>query len=199
MKIRDSKNFVPVRKDSKIYYGGHQEWLKEKGLSKFFRDRSCVVTAFTNVYFYLFKKGEVSFEDFNSAQYYFYRKIRPKANGVPTASSLNKRLDIINHQLGLNLRSYILEENFFKKVSLDRKIKFIEEGLSKDSPVILINWLSKEISLTSHHGITITKIEKKAAKNEILASSWARPYRFFLEDFERQLRTYTGLIYFTKE
>ena len=196
MKIKDSECFVPVLKDGKYYYGGHQEWLKYEGLSKFFRDRSCVVTAFTNVYFYMFKRGPVDFKTFNQAQYYFYKKIRPKANGVPTARSLKKRLAVINHKLNLGLRAYILEENFFIRKSLEEKIAFISEGLAKDRPVILINWLSKNVSMASHHGFVITELNKKNGKHEIKASSWGRVYRFYLEDFDSQLRTYTGYIYF---
>ena len=103
MKLKESNYFVPVLKEGKTYYGGHQEWLKELGLSKFFRDRACVVTAFTNVYFYMFEKGFIDFKTYNDMQYKFYRRLRPKANGVPTASSLIKRIRIINHQMGLKL------------------------------------------------------------------------------------------------
>ena len=45
MKLKRSKKgeFVPVIKNNKIYYGGYQNDLKEVGVSKFYRDRSCVV------------------------------------------------------------------------------------------------------------------------------------------------------------
>ena len=198
MKLKESNYFVPVLKEGKTYYGGHQEWLKELGLSKFFRDRACVVTAFTNVYFYMFEKGFIDFKTYNDMQYKFYRRLRPKANGVPTASSLLKRIRIINHQMGLNLSYRILEENVLKKVSLEKKIAFIEEGLAKDSPVIFINWLSRDIDVMSHHGLVITEMNKKNDKHELVVSSWGRRHTFYLEDFDKSLRTYTGLIYFER-
>ncbi|WP_311481905.1 hypothetical protein [uncultured Anaerococcus sp.] len=198
MKLTRSNDFVPVMRDGNKFYGGHQEWLKYQGLSKFFRDRSCVVTAFTNCFFYLYKEGSVDFETYNKTQYEFYKRIRPKANGVPTAKSLLRRIGIINHALGLNLSYRMLEGNLIRRLSLDDMIFFINEGLAKDTPVILVNWLSKNVDVMSHHGLCITELNEKDGRHEVVVSTWARSERFFLEDFYRQLRTYTGLIYFTK-
>lgn len=198
MKLTKSNDFVPVIRDSEKFYGGHQEWLKYLGLSKFFRDRSCVVTAFTNCFFYLYKNGPVDFDTYNKTQYEFYKRIRPKANGVPTAKSLLKRVDIINHALGLGLSYRILEGNLMKRLSLVQMISFINEGLAKDTPVILINWLSKDIDIMSHHGLCITEMNVKDGRHEVVVSSWGRRHTFYLEDFYNQARTYTGLIYFTK-
>lgn len=198
MKLTRSKDFVPVVRGNEKYYGGHQEWLKHEGLSKFFRDRACVVTAFTNTFFYLFRKGTVDFDYYNKVQYEFYKRLRPKANGVPTAKSLLKRIDIINHALDLNLSYRLLEGNMIKKISLGQMISFINDGLAHDTPVILINWLSKNIDVMSHHGICITEMNEKAGKHQIVVSSWGRRHSFYLEDFYNQQRTYTGMIYFTK-
>lgn len=35
MKLTKSRDFVPVIRDYEKFYGGHQEWLKYLGLSKF--------------------------------------------------------------------------------------------------------------------------------------------------------------------
>lgn len=198
MKLTRSKDFVPVVRGSEKYYGGHQEWLKHEGLSKFFRDRACVVTAFTNTFFYLFRKGPVDFDYYNKVQYEFYKRLRPKVNGVPTAKSLLKRIYIINHALDLNLSYRLLEGNMIKKISLGQMISFINDGLAHDSPVILINWLSKDIDVMSHHGLCITEMNEKAGKHQIVVSSWGRRHSFYLEDFYNQQRTYTGMIYFTR-
>ena len=198
MKLTRSKDFVSVVRGSEKYYGGHQEWLKHEGLSKFFRDRACVVTAFTNTFFYLFRKGPVDFDYYNKVQYEFYKRLRPKVNGVPTAKSLLKRIDIINHALDLNLSYRLLEGNMIKKISLGQMISFINDGLAHDTPVILINWLSKDIDVMSHHGLCITEMNEKAGKHQIVVSSWGRRHSFYLEDFYNQQRTYTGMIYFTR-
>lgn len=198
MKLTKSRDFVSVIRDNEKFYGGHQEWLKYLGLSKFFRDRSCVVTAFTNCFFYLYKNGPVDFETYNKTQYEFYKRIRPKANGVPTAKSLLRRIDIINHALELNLSYRILEGNLIKRLSLGQMISFIKEGLAKDTPVIFINWLSRDIDIMSHHGLCITEMNEKDGRHEVVVSSWGRRHTFYLEDFYKQARTYTGLIYFTK-
>ncbi len=189
--------FVPVIEKDKTYYGGFQNSLERKNISKFYRDRSCVVTAMTNVYFYLFhKERELSMDLYNEYHYYFFRSLRPRANGVPTVKSLDRRLDRVREDFDISLESKTLTETMVNKRPLTKKIAFIEEALSEDSPPIIINWLSNDIKVMKHHGVCITELNRVADKHEVVVSSWGRVYRFILEDFERQLRTYTGLIYF---
>ena len=189
--------FVPVIEKDKIYYGGFQNLLERKNVSKFYRDRSCVVTAMTNVYFYLFhKERELPIDLYNEYHYYFFKSLRPWANGVPTVKSLDRRLDRVREDFGISLESKTLTETMINKRTLGKKIAFIEEALDKDSPPIIINWLSNDINVMKHHGVCITELNRVGDKHEVVVSSWGRVYRFILEDFERQFRTYTGLIYF---
>lgn len=189
--------FVPVIEKDKIYYGGFQNLLERKNVSKFYRDRSCVVTAMTNVYFYLFhKERELPIDLYNEYHYYFFKSLRPWANGVPTVKSLDRRLDRVREDFGISLESKTLTETMINKRPLAKKIAFIEEALDKDSPPIIINWLSNDINVMKHHGVCITELNRVGDKHEVVVSSWGRVYRFILEDFERQFRTYTGLIYF---
>ena len=189
--------FVPVIEKDKTYYGGFQNSLERKNVSKFYRDRSCVVTAMTNVYFYLFhKERELSMDLYNEYHYYFFRSLRPRANGVPTVRSLDRRLDRVRGDFDISLESKTLTETMVNKRPLSKKIAFIEEALAEDSPPIIINWLSNDIKVMKHHGVCITELNRVGDKHEVVVSSWGRVYRFILEDFERQFRTYTGLIYF---
>ena len=189
--------FVPVIEKDKTYYGGFQNSLERKNVSKFYRDRSCVVTAMTNVYFYLFhKERELSMDLYNEYHYYFFRSLRPRANGVPTVKSLDRRLDRVREDFDISLESKTLTETMVNKRPLTKKIAFIEEALAEDSPPIIINWLSTDIKVMKHHGVCITELNRVGDKHELVVSSWGRVYRFILEDFERQFRTYTGLIYF---
>lgn len=189
--------FVPVIDGDRTYYGGFQNSLERKNVSKFYRDRSCVVTAMTNVYFYLFhRKREISMDLYNEYHYYFFRSLRPWANGVPTVRSLDRRLDRVREDFGISLESKTLTETMVNKRPLTKKIAFIEEALAEDSPPIIINWLSNDIKVMKHHGVCITELNRVGDKHEVVVSSWGRVYRFILEDFERQFRTYTGLIYF---
>lgn len=192
--------FVPVIDEDRIYYGGFQNSLERKNVSKFYRDRSCVVTAMTNVYFYLFhKERELSMDLYNEYHYYFFRSLRPRANGVPTVKSLDRRLDRVREDFDISLESKTLTETMVNKRPLTKKIAFIEEALSEDSPPIIINWLSNDIKVMKHHGVCITELNRVGDKHEVVVSSWGRVYRFILEDFERQFRTYTGLIYFKEK
>mgnify|MGYP006872903270 CR=1 FL=1 len=189
--------FVPVIDGDRTYYGGFQNSLERKNVSKFYRDRSCVVTAMTNVYFYLFHRDrEIPMDLYNEYHYYFFRSLRPWANGVPTVKSLDRRLDRVREDFGISLESKTLTETMVNKRPLGKKIAFIEEALGEDSPPIIINWLSNDINVMKHHGVCITELNRVGNKHEVVVSSWGRVYRFILEDFERQFRTYTGLIYF---
>lgn len=201
MKLSKSKfgEFVPVRQGNSIYYGGYQNSLAEVGVSKFYRDRSCVVTAFTNTFLYMYHKDKsLSLADYNLYQYDFYKRIRPHINGVPTAKALDRRVDRIRKSRGLLLKGRVLEEYAFNKKPLKEKIAFIKEGLSKDCPVIFINWLSPEIKVMSHHGVTITECNDMGGYHELVISSWGRPYRINFNDFDKQVRTYSGLVYFER-
>lgn len=192
--------FVPVLDGDRTYYGGFQNLLERKNVSKFYRDRACVVTAMTNVYFYLFHKNrQLPIDLYNEYHYYFFRSLRPWANGVPTAKSLDRRLDRVREDFGISLESKTLTETMVNKRPLAKKIAFIEEALEKESPPIIINWLSNDINVMKHHGVCITELNRVGDKHEVVVSSWGRVYRFILEDFERQYRTYTGLIYFKEK
>ena len=98
--------------------------------------------------------------------------------------------------MAIKLSSKTLTETLINRRPLARKIDFIEEALANDSPPIIINWLSKDIEVMRHHGVCITELNRLGDKHEVVVSSWGRIYRFFLEDFQKQARTYSGLIYF---
>ena len=202
MKLKRSKigEFVPVIKNKKIYYGGYQNDLKEVGVSKFYRDRACVVTAFTNTYLYLFR-GEEKFnlDQFNYYQYRFFKILKPKIYGIPTARVLDFKLNKIRSSYHLKLKSHILEDFPLKRKTIDEIANFISKAISKDLPLIFFNWTSRSIELMKHHGVTITEIEKYNDDYKITISSWGKMYKISLKKFLMQKRTYTGLIYFEKD
>ncbi|MDU5504143.1 MAG: hypothetical protein E6073_03210 [Anaerococcus vaginalis] len=202
MKLKRSKigEFVPVIKNKKIYYGGYQNDLKEVGVSKFYRDRACVVTAFTNTYLYLFR-GEEKFnlDQFNYYQYWFFKILKPKIYGIPTARVLDFKLNKIRSSYHLKLKSHILEDFPLKRKTIDEIANFISKAISKDLPLIFFNWTSRSIELMKHHGVTITEIEKYNDDYKITISSWGKMYKISLKKFLMQKRTYTGLIYFEKD
>lgn len=202
MKLKRSKigEFVPVIKNKKIYYGGYQNDLKEVGVSKFYRDRACVVTAFTNTYLYIFR-GEEKFnlDQFNYYQYWFFKILKPKIYGIPTARVLDFKLNKIRTSYHLKLKSHILEDFPLKRKTIDEIANFISKAISKDLPLIFFNWTSRSIELMKHHGVTITEIEKYNDDYKITISSWGKMYKISLKKFLMQKRTYTGLIYFEKD
>lgn len=192
--------FVPVLNKGKTYFGGFQNMLKDCGVSKFYRDRSCVVTAFTNVYLYLFRKDEkFSFEDYNHYQYWFFKVLRPKIYGIPTARVLDFKLNRLRKSYHLRLKSHILEDIPIRRKSMDEIGSFITHALSLDLPVIFFNWFSPKVDFMAHHGVTITECVKKEDDYILTISSWGRLYRLSLKEFLKSPRSYTGFIYFERE
>lgn len=202
MKLKKSKigEFVPVVRKNKILFGGYQNMLKDMGVSKFYRDRSCVVTAFTNIYLYLFRKNEnFSYDEFNDYQYWFFKVLKPKIYGIPTARLLDFKVNRIRKSYHLNLKSHILEDLPIKRHSMEEIANFIIKALDQDLPVIFFNWLSNSVDVMKHHGVTITEINKKEDDYILTLSSWGEVYKVSLKKFLNQPRTYTGFIYFEKD
>ena len=50
-----------------------------------------------------------------------------------------------------------------------------------------------------HHGVTITECNDMGDYHELVISSWGRVYKINFEEFDRQVRSYTGLIYFERK
>ncbi|MDY3005615.1 hypothetical protein [Anaerococcus porci] len=176
--------FVPVNDGNKTLFGGYQNMLGKLGVSKFYRDRSCVVTAFTNVYLYLFRPDEkFSFEDYNHYHYWFFKILRPKIYGIPTARILDFKLNRLRKSYYLRLKSHILEDIPIKRKSIDEISSFINYAISHDLPLIFFNWLSPKIKFLAHHGVTITEIIKKDDDYVLTISSWGRLYRLSLKEF----------------
>ncbi|MBM0046313.1 hypothetical protein JNO63_04325 [Anaerococcus sp. mt242] len=201
MKLKNSKvgEFVPVTSKLGLYYGGYQNALGDVGVSKFYRDRSCVVTAFTNSYLYMYHPDEkFTLEEYNKYHYDFYKKIRPHINGVPTVEALNRRVNRIRRDRNLNLYAHIMQEFFVRRHSTEEKIAFINQGLSKNCPVIFINWMSRNVKVLAHHGVTITECNDMGDYHELVISSWGRVYKINFEIFDRQIKSYSGLIYFER-
>lgn len=201
MKLKRSKlgEFVPVIENGKIHYGGHQDNLKYRQVSKFYRDRSCVVTAFTNVYLYMYRPGEkFSLEEYNDYQYWFYKVLRPRIYGIPSAKFLDLKINRLRRDYYIKLKPHILSDNPIRRRSMDQVADFIKEGLSKDCPVIFFNWAGKKVKLMTHHGVVVTEINKKNEDYLLTVSSWGRRYIVSLKEFLGQIRTYTSFMYFER-
>lgn len=201
MKLKRSKlgEFVPVIENGKIYYGGHQDNLKYRNVSKFYRDRACVVTAFTNSYLYMYRpEDRFSIEEYNDYQYWFYKILRPKIYGIPSAKVLDMKVNRLRKDYYLNLRPNFLNDSFFCRKSLREKASFIKEGLAKNLPVIFFNWAGSKVKVMNHHGVVITEIEDTEDDYILTISSWGRKYRISLKEFSKQFRTYTGFMYFER-
>lgn len=201
MKLRrsDYGEFVPVKDGDIIKYGGYQDSLKLRGVSKFYRDRSCVVTAFTNCYLYMYRPFEkFSLDEFNDYQYWFFKILKPKIYGIPSAKILDIKLNRLRKNYHINLKANFLYENFFIRKTIEEKARFIEEALNKDCPVIFFNWVSNKVKLMQHHGVTITEINKLEDDYQLTVSSWGRKYLISLREFSRQFRTYSGFVYFER-
>ena len=120
----ESGHFVPVFDvvSGKVYYGGHQRWLLDEGISKFYSDRSCGVTAITNTLIYMAQNNpekaglignnldvatdtnmkNIKKSDYSALQKSVYTRILPAIWGVPTVKTIVSRVQkfAINREIG---------------------------------------------------------------------------------------------------
>lgn len=199
MKIALSNpDFVRVTDGKNSFYGGYQGWLETGNVKKFYYDRSCVVTAVTDIYFYLFHSGKVIQRDhFDYIQKRFFNIIRPTATGVATAEILKKRLGVLKGT-DLEFKCEILKDNLATKSTFTEKKEFLKKHLSENHPLILFNWQSKDIDILKNHAVVVTGIDNEANNYTLTVSSWAKKYKIDLFTFDKQFSFYKALMSFEK-
>lgn len=107
--------FLPISVSGGYYYGGYQGWLVNEGISQFYANRSCGVTAAANMFCYmaynkqgmkkLYTKADISKTEFGSFQREVYSYISPAIWGVPTLNTMISRVENYAASRGVNLKA----------------------------------------------------------------------------------------------
>lgn len=198
--LSDYENFINI--DNR-YYGGNQKWLHmENYRKKFWSDRSCGVVAAANSLIYmsshksyfigLYKYKDLSKGNFTKFANDLYKHIKPAIYGVHTLNKLSRGVESFAETQGFTIRSKKLS----KPGNINSTIMFLNEGLKKDYPVLMLTWNSK-IKNLNYHWVTITGYYKTVeGKYFIITSNWGKKQVFPLDDWLKDRSCYKGLLYF---
>ena len=193
--------FVPVIEADKCHYGGYQEWLTEAGVPKFYADRSCGVTAATNLLFYLATNkpgmsklcdhlGDTKAE-YNAFQKELFDFFSPSFFGVPTINYLIKRVEQYSQKKGAPLKA--VQSAFVW--SVDNVRAYITKGLNSGCPVLILTWKS-DTSELAMHWVTITRIFESDTGTKIVTSNWGEKRIYDFAKWVVDPHYYKGVVYF---
>lgn len=209
----ESGKFVPVVDvaTGRTYYGGHQRWLLDEGVSKFYSDRSCGVTAITNMLVYLaqnrpekvrlFGKNHnietdanaqrIKKSDYSALQKSVYNRILPAIWGVPTVTTITFRVQKFALERGVTLKVFK-----YSKVWTEENVKaFIASGLNKNCPVLLLTWNSVIPDLKLHW-ITVTRLYETETGTKMVTSNWGNMQTYDFNTWVNGSSLYRGVVYF---
>ena len=198
----DTGAFLPIKDDGGgIYYGGYQGWLTNVGVSEFYANRSCGVTAASNMFCYmsshvsgmkgLYTKSGITKSEFNAFQKDVYDTISPAVWGIPTVDSLISRAEEFasNHKVDLKATR---SSSAWSEVNVR---KYIATGLNKESPVLLLTWNSPIPDL-EQHWVTVTRIYDAGSGTKMVTSNWAGKEIYDFPTWVNGGSLYKGVIYF---
>jgi len=196
----DYGGFVPVTDKGIVYYGGHQGWLMNEEISKFWADRSCGVTSAANTLYYMAKNTEgksnlypystITRLDFSKFQRELYDCISPSICGIPFVEAMISRIEKYAKKKDVQLKANLMNLKW-NDISVGN---YILQGLNKNRPVMLLTWNSKTPSLTMHW-VTVTRIYEDDT-TKIVTSNWGGKREYDLSYWINDSSVYKGVIYF---
>lgn len=195
-------SFVPVTaSNGGIYYGGWQSWLTDEGVSKFYADRSCGVTAAANMFHYmsenvsgksnLYTRSGISKASFSAFQKDVYDYLSPAVWGIPNLTIMIDRVESFASAQGVNL-SATRNSGTWNETNVRN---YIAGGLNKESPVLLLTWNSPIADLVAHW-VTVTRIYDAGMGTKIITSNWAEKETYDFSTWVNGSSMYKGVIYF---
>lgn len=199
----DLFDFVPVQLDgtNSYYYGGYQGWLEDEGVSEFFANRSCGVTAASNMFQYmsdnvsgmsnLYTRSSMLKSEFSKFQKDVYEYINPAIWGIPGLDTMIEKVKEFASSRGVTLN-----ENLSSATWNETNVRdYIAGGLNNERPVLLITWNSVIPDLTNHW-VTVTKIYGSPGSTTMVTSNWGGKVEYDFSLWVQGSSLYKGVIYF---
>ena len=194
--------FIPIYSNAVKFYGGYQNWLTNEGVSQYYADRSCGVTAAANVmcylaknagvrYYNLYPYSSVSKNDFSKFQKSIYNYLEPAWYGIPGVDTMISRVKSYANSRGVELTE-ALSSDIWTEHNVS---KYIEHALNTEKPVLLITWLSIIPDL-KFHWVTVTKIYGSSHNIKILTSNWGEKKEYNFSLWAGSPSIYKGALYF---
>lgn len=167
------------------HYGVWQAWMRK---SSYVIQRSCGLAALLNVLIY---EQVLSVKTIDQARFYLEElstPILPRPWGIVRFSTLYQLFNRISPK---KYRLVRLKGPF----SLEKMAGFIQEGLGKNHPLLLLTFNHKSPSF-HNHWVTITGIKKDKDDYTLVTSNWGQRRLYSLKDYLESPSLYRGLGYF---
>ncbi len=205
--------FVPAPDALGSHYGVFQQWMAEpqlgnRKLGPMATGQSCAMAAAVNTAAYLSAKKEtaglLATDDTPSADKLaltrlmreFFDRFSPKPWGVPLASLVARPFVKWAAERGVFLRARQLEQPLVKgQKAKEVAMRFIEKGLSLDTPVLMVNWLTYTPELR-WHWVTITRAYYEEGENYITVSNWGQQRTYSFDKLYQNRTSYRAFVYF---
>lgn len=198
----DTYDFVPVTTSGGgVYYGGYQGWLTDEGVSEFWANRACGLTAAANAMYYmsqnvngkanLYTKSDISKSSFSAYQKELYDYcFSPAIWGIPTWASMKSKVEEWADYKNVSLTG--VEDTSTWNATNVRT--YIADGLNSERPVLLLTWNSPVEDL-NWHWVTVTRIYLDGTV-KILTSNWAGKTEYDFATWVNGNGAYKGVLYF---
>ncbi len=193
--------FVPVVDKEFIYYGGFQNWLEDEGVSIYYANRSCGVTALANALFYmsttnsklsvLYPYDSYTKDNFSKYQKTLYDIAKPKTWGVPTVQSLVKVCQKYARSKGVVLTPITYDDEWKE----EKLAQFISNALNNNKPILLVTWDSI-IKGLKFHWVVVTRIYGELGNIKIVTSNWGELRMYSFTEWVNENSLYKRVLYF---
>lgn len=195
--------FIPIPDgNGGYYYGGYQAWLTEQGVSQFYANRSCGVTATANVMYYMAthvsgksalynQTGSLTKSKFNAFQRSVYDYLNPSVIGVPTLNAMINGMVDYAESRNVTLTPITSPASW----THSNVRNYMSAGLNAESPVLVLNWNSPIADL-DWHWVTVTKLYGDNVSMYMVTSNWGERETYDFNTWVDGNSVYKGTIYF---
>ncbi len=183
------------------WIGGRQQWLTEReGQLPWLAQRACGITALANTSLYLSKtKEEYSFLypyqgideiSFMQVMEDLMEFVKPTRFGIPSLRMLEK--GFMDYAQSMEIDLTPVKHGFLRDEK--KTLRWIEEGLERNIPVLLLTWFHTNPELR-FHWITVIGIEYEKEPT-LITSNWGYIKKYTLNEWLSAFSLYRGMLYF---
>lgn len=191
------EEFVPIAGADGASYGGRQSWLTGEGVSGFYADRSCGVTAACNLLCYLSrhwpgKEGlyphrDLSRERFSRFQRELYGYLSPAPWGIPSVGAIIRGVERYAAERDAPLRAV--------RKGRTGMLSYISAGLERDCPVLLLTW-NTPVAHLRFHWVTVTRLYDAGSGVRMVSSNWGERAEYDFSAWANGPSLHRGAVWF---
>ena len=197
--LKNYDEFIRIFDGNRAYYGGNQEWFKDKKNKKY----GCAAVVASNITSYLSKNetmknlylySDFSIHSFTKHMEEIVKYLKPVDKiGILKVEEFINGVEMFSKSRGVTLigKKILLENGYYNFCD------FIKEGLKNDNPIGMLILRNDFIKEFEYHWVTITKIYENEFDVYISISSWGEKRLLKLKEIYNY-SSYVALVYFTK-